>query len=86
MRFVTISLNIALLCAAMWAIVSNYGGFALEGMVIVSIMTTSAVISLTYLYVFCQQSTESDRVKSLKEAIKEAELEKQLRDLQEGNK
>jgi len=86
MRAAAISLNIALLFSAMWAIMANYGAFDTEGMVIVSIMITSAVASLLNLAAHSQNGTESEHVRSLKEAIKVAELEKQLKELKEGNK
>ena len=85
MRVAAISLNIALLLSAMWVIVAP-GRLGTEGTVVVSIMIISGVVSLLNLYIDSQNNADSDHVRSLKEAVKEAELEKQLRDLREGNK
>lgn len=86
MRFAAITLNLLSILLAMYAIVDTGGDLGTVGTTMVSIMILAGAISLLALYVDSANGADSDHVRSLKEAIKEAELEKQLRDLQEGNK
>ena len=83
MRIAAISLNVLLLLTAM-VIVLEGKGLNTQGVIYVSIMFISGAVSLLAFYIDAANSADSDRIKSLKQSVKEAELEKQLNDLKGG--